>query len=49
MLSEKLMTMMSGVMTLRNIFKRKSSQPSAPSAKRMAVKGGPAAITMKDV
>ena len=40
MLSEKLMTMMSGVITLRNMLRRKSSQPSAPSASRMAMSGG---------
>ena len=48
MLSEKLMTMMSGVITLRNMLRRKPSQPSAPSANRMAVNGGPAAMIMKD-
>ena len=46
--SEKEMTMMSGVITLRNMFSRKSSQPSVPSASRMAISGGPAATTMKD-
>ena len=44
MLSEKLITMISGVITLRNMLRRKSSQPSTPSASRMAVSGGPAAI-----
>ena len=48
MLSEKLITMMSGVITLRKMLRRKSSQPSAPSASRIAVSGGPAAITMND-
>ena len=40
--------MMSGVITLRNMLSRKSSQPSVPSASRMAISGGPAATTMKD-
>ena len=40
MLSEKLMTMISGVITFRKMFRRKSSQPSAPSASRMATSGG---------
>ena len=40
MLSEKLITMMSGVITFRNMLRRKSSQPSAPSARRMASSGG---------
>ena len=48
MLSEKLMTMMSGVITLRKRFSLKFSQPSVPSARRIAIRGGPAAITMKD-
>ena len=47
-LSEKLITMMSGVITLRNILRRKSNQPSAPSASTMAISGGPAAMTMKE-
>ena len=46
--SEKLMTMMSGVITFRNMFRRKSSQPSAPSASRMASSGGAAAMIMKE-
>ena len=48
MLSEKLMTMMSGVITFRNILRRKSSQPSAPSESRMAASGGAAAMIMND-
>ena len=36
MLSEKLITMMSGVIAFRNIFRRKPSQPSAPSAETIA-------------
>jgi hypothetical protein len=48
MLSEKLMTMMSGVITFRNMLRRKSSQPSAPSASRMAASGGAAAMIMND-
>ncbi len=41
MLSEKLITMISGVITLRNMLSRKSSQPSAPSANRMATQRRP--------
>ena len=40
--------MINGVMTLRKMFSRKSSQPSAPTAMRMAMSGGPAATSMKD-
>ena len=40
MLSEKLITMMSGVITLRNMLRRKPSHPSAPSAKTIARSGG---------
>jgi hypothetical protein len=36
MLSEKLITMMSGVITFRNIFSRKASQPRAPRATTIA-------------
>ena len=43
MLSEKLITMMSGVITLRNMLRRNPSQPRAPSAKTMASSGRPAA------
>ena len=49
MLSEKLMTMMSGVITFRNVLSLKSSQPSVPSASRIAISGGPAAIIMKEI
>ena len=49
MLSEKLMTMMSGVITFRKVLSLKSSQPSVPSARRIAISGGPAAIIMKDM
>ena len=46
--SEKEITMMRGVITLRKMFSRKSSQPSAPIAMRMATSGGAAATSMKD-
>ena len=49
MLSEKLMTMMSGVITFRKVLSLKSSQPSVPSARRIAISGGPAAIIMKEM
>ena len=48
MLSEKLITMMSGVITLRNMLRRKPIQPSAPSAKTIASSGGPAATIISD-
>ena len=48
MLSEKLITMMSGVITFKKMFRRKSSQPSVPSASRMAASGGAAAMIMND-
>ncbi len=48
MLSEKLMTMISGVITLRKMLRLKLSQPSAPSASRIAASGGAAAMIMKD-
>ena len=48
MLSEKLITMISGVITLRNMLSLKSSQPSAPSASRMAASGGAAAMIMNE-
>ncbi len=47
--SEKLITMMSGVITLRNMLSRKSSQPSMPSDSRMASSGGAAAMIMKEM
>ena len=40
MLSEKLITMISGVITFRNMLRRKSSQPSVPSANNIAISGG---------
>ena len=46
--SAKLITMMSGVITFRNMLRRKSSQPSVPSASRMAISGGPAAMIMNE-
>jgi hypothetical protein len=49
MLSEKLITIMSGVITLRNIFRRKSSQPNVPSASNIAISGGPAAMIMNEI
>ena len=48
MLSEKLITMMSGVITLRNMFSRKPSHPSAPSANTIARSGGAAATIMSE-
>ena len=48
MLSEKLITMISGVITFRNMLRRKSSQPSAPSASRIAISGGAAATIMNE-
>ena len=48
MLSEKLMTMISGVITFRNMFRLNPSQPSTPSAIRMASSGGAAAMIMND-
>ena len=42
------MTMISGVMTFRNMLRRKSNQPSAPSDHRIAISGGPAAMTMNE-
>jgi len=49
MLSEKLITMISGVMTLINMLRRKSSQPSPPSANSMARSGGAAATIMNEI
>ena len=46
MLSEKLITMMSGVITFKKILRLKSSQPSVPSASRIAASGGAAAMIM---
>ena len=47
--SEKEITMMSGVITLRKMLRRKSSQPSAPTEIRMATSGGAAAPSMKEM
>ena len=49
MLSEKLITMMSGVITLRNMLRLKLSQPSAPSDSRIAISGGAAAMIMNEM
>ena len=46
--SEKLITMMSGVITLRKMLSWKSSQPSAPIEIRIATSGGAAATSMND-
>ncbi|MGY3648188.1 hypothetical protein ACVWW2_003479 [Bradyrhizobium sp. LM4.3] len=42
------MTMMSGVITFRNMLRLKLAQPSAPSASRIAIIGGNAAATMNE-
>ena len=47
--SEKLMTMISGVITFRNMLRLKLAHPSPPSASTMAMIGGNAATTMKDI
>ena len=47
--SEKLITMMSGVITFRNMLRLKPNQPSVPSESRMARIGGNAAMTMKEM
>ena len=49
MLSEKLITMISGVITLRNMLRLKLSQPSAPSDNRIAISGGAAAMIMNEM
>ena len=46
---EKLITMMSGVITLRNMLRLKLAQPRPPSASRMAMIGGKAAMIMNDI
>ena len=46
--SEKLITMISGVITFRNMLSRKSSQPSTPSESRIAISGGAAAMIMNE-
>ena len=48
MLSEKLITMISGVMRLRNRLRRNPSHPKAPNAKTIAISGGAAATTMRE-
>ena len=48
MLSEKLITMISGVITFRNMLRRNPSHPSAPSANTIASSGGPAATNISD-
>ena len=47
--SEKLITMMSGVITLRNMLRLKPAQPRLPSASRIAMIGGNAAMIMNDI
>ncbi len=47
--SEKLITMMSGVITFRNMLRLKPAQPRLPSASRIAMIGGNAATTMNDI
>ena len=46
--SAKLMTMISGVITLRNMLRLNPAQPSAPSASKIANSGGKAATIMND-
>ena len=48
MQSEKLITMISGVITLRNMLRLKSGQPRTPSDSRIAISGGKAAMTMNE-
>jgi hypothetical protein len=43
------MTMMSGVITFRNMLRLKLAQPSPPSASRIAISGGNAATTMNEI
>ncbi len=47
--SEKLITMISGVITFRNILRLKLAQPRPPSASTIAMIGGNAATTMNDI
>ena len=49
MVSEKLITMMSGVITFRNMLRLKPAQPRPPSASRIAISGGNAAIIMNEI
>ena len=46
--SEKLITMISGVITFRNMLRLKPAQPSTPSDSRIASSGGNAATIMND-
>ncbi len=46
--SEKLITMISGVITFRNMLRLKLAHPSTPSASTIAIIGGNAATTMND-
>ena len=48
MLSEKLITMISGVMTFRNKLSWKSSHPSVPRPNKIASSGGAAATIIND-
>ena len=48
MLSEKLITMMSGVITLRNMFKRKADPAERARAQRHREQRRPAATIMND-
>src|SRR5438270_195590 len=47
--SAKLITMISGVITFRNMLRRKLNQPNVPSASRMAINGGAAAMIMNEM
>ena len=47
--SEKLITMISGVITFKNILRLKLAHPSPPSASMIAIIGGNAATTMNDI
>ena len=47
--SEKLITMISGVITFRNILRLKLAHPSPPSASTIAMIGGNAATIMNDI
>ena len=46
---EKLITMMSGVITFRNMLRLKLAQPRPPSASTIAMIGGNAATIMNDI
>src|SRR5882762_8274122 len=47
--SEKLITMISGVITFKNILRLKLAHPRPPSASKIAIIGGKAATTMNDI